>query len=41
MNLRTANYPVQWAEGRLLRKTDVGEHVDALRRVREAWQAQP
>jgi probable F420-dependent oxidoreductase len=37
LNLRTSTYPIQWAEGRLVRKTDINEHVDALERVRSAW----
>jgi hypothetical protein len=37
LNLRTATYPVQWSEGHHVRKTDVNEHLGALRRVREAW----
>jgi probable F420-dependent oxidoreductase len=39
VNLRTATYPAQWAQGQLVRKTDVEEHVDALRRARQAWLA--
>ncbi|MER5628010.1 LLM class F420-dependent oxidoreductase [Streptosporangium sp. NPDC002544] len=39
LNLRTATYPVQWTEaGDPVRKTDVDEHIDALRRVKEAWE---
>jgi probable F420-dependent oxidoreductase len=37
LNLRTATYPIQWSAGRLVGKTEVNEHVDALGRVREAW----
>jgi len=37
LNLRTATYPIQWSEGRLVRKENVDEHIDALRRVRELW----
>ena len=39
LNLRTATYPIQWSDGRLVRKTDVNEHIDALRRVHAAWVA--
>jgi probable F420-dependent oxidoreductase len=37
LNLRTATYPVQWRGSEVVRRSDVAEHVDALRRVREAW----
>jgi probable F420-dependent oxidoreductase len=39
LNIRTATYPIQWSEGRLVRKTDVDEHLEALRDVRQAWAA--
>jgi probable F420-dependent oxidoreductase len=39
LNLRTATYPIQWSEGRLVRKENVDEHIDALRQVRELWLA--
>jgi probable F420-dependent oxidoreductase len=37
LNVRTSTYPVQWADGKLVRKTDVGEHVNALSDVRRLW----
>jgi probable F420-dependent oxidoreductase len=37
LNVRTSTYPVQWADGKMVRKTDVGEHVDALDDVRRSW----
>jgi probable F420-dependent oxidoreductase len=37
LNVRTSTYPVQWADGKLVRKTDVGEHVNALNDVRRLW----
>jgi probable F420-dependent oxidoreductase len=37
LNVRTSTYPVQWADGKLIRKTDVGEHLDALDEVRRSW----
>lgn len=39
LNLRTATYPIQWSEGRLVRKTDISEHLGALERARELWLA--
>jgi probable F420-dependent oxidoreductase len=37
LNVRTSTYPVQWADGQLVRKSDVGEHVSALHDVRRLW----
>jgi len=37
LNVRTSSHPVQWADGKLVRKADVGEHVDALSDVRRLW----
>jgi probable F420-dependent oxidoreductase len=37
LNVRTSTYPVQWADGKLVRKADVGEHVNALDDVRRSW----
>jgi probable F420-dependent oxidoreductase len=37
LNVRTSTYPVQWADGKLVRKTDIGEHVNALNDVRRLW----
>jgi probable F420-dependent oxidoreductase len=37
LNVRTSTYPIQWSEGRLVLKTEVDEHVEALRRTRELW----
>jgi probable F420-dependent oxidoreductase len=37
LNVRTSSYPVQGADGKLVRKADVGEHVDALSDVRRLW----
>ncbi|MER5628032.1 LLM class F420-dependent oxidoreductase [Streptosporangium sp. NPDC002544] len=39
LNIRTASYPAQWTPGQHGRKTDVAEHIDALRRLRAAWLA--
>jgi hypothetical protein len=39
LNIRTATYPIQWSEGKLVRKTDVDEHLEALRDLRQAWAA--
>jgi alkanesulfonate monooxygenase SsuD/methylene tetrahydromethanopterin reductase-like flavin-dependent oxidoreductase (luciferase family) len=35
LNLRTSSYPVQWEDGKMVRKSDVNEHIDALRRIKE------
>jgi probable F420-dependent oxidoreductase len=37
LNVRTATYPIQWSEGELVRKSDVEQHIDALGRLRSAW----
>jgi len=39
LNLRTSTYPVQWAEGRLVRKTDVDQHLSALEAARKVYLA--
>jgi probable F420-dependent oxidoreductase len=36
LNLRTASYPVQWKDGKAVRKSDVNEHIEALRRIKQA-----
>jgi probable F420-dependent oxidoreductase len=36
LNIRTSSYPVQWRDGEIVRKKDVNEHIDALRRIRAA-----
>jgi probable F420-dependent oxidoreductase len=36
LNLRTSSYPVQWKDGRMIRKSNVNQHIDALRRIKEA-----
>ena len=36
LNLRTSSYPVQWKDGKMIRKSDVNQHIDALRRIKEA-----
>jgi probable F420-dependent oxidoreductase len=37
LNVRTSTYPVQWADGKLVRKADVSEHVNALSDIRRLW----
>jgi probable F420-dependent oxidoreductase len=37
LNVRTSTYPVQWADGKLIRKTAVAEHVTVLAEVRRLW----
>ena len=38
LNVRTSSYPVQWAaDGQLIRKSDVCDHVTALSDVRRLW----
>jgi probable F420-dependent oxidoreductase len=36
LNIRTSSYPVQWKDGRMIRKSDVNQHIDALQRIKEA-----
>jgi hypothetical protein len=36
LNVRTSSYPVQWRDGKVIRKSDVHEHIEALRRVKAA-----
>jgi probable F420-dependent oxidoreductase len=36
LNLRTSSYPVQWKDGKMIRKSDVDQHIDALSRIKKS-----